>query len=182
MYTPTNMNLETGIRYGMLSFNSLNPDMEDEFYNLPNPSIDASFKDYLEDLAIEYFRSGKLTAADFDLEPDVDLDTFKETVYLSDLDTLQGILESIDPWVSESFYDGLESSLVGCEGIIDGVTVRITELGGALMLWIFDSPHTTKARLCSPCVPNAGDLDSLDPENGYETYTVPSDWLAKEES
>lgn len=31
------------------------------------------------------------------------------------------------------------------------------------------------ADLCSPCVPNAGSLDSVNP-NGYECYDVPADW------
>ena len=38
------------------------------------------------------------------------------------------------------------------------------------------SKHTTLARPCSPCYPNAGDLDNLDPENGMLTYCLPKEW------
>ena len=36
--------------------------------------------------------------------------------------------------------------------------------------------YTTQARLCSPCYPNAGDLDNLDPEHGETTYCLPKEW------
>lgn len=56
--------------------------------------------------------------------------------------------------------------------VIDGVSVQTSSLG----LWVFHSPHVVKCRLCSPCVPNCGNLDSP-AENGYECYGVPADWL-----
>jgi len=37
------------------------------------------------------------------------------------------------------------------------------------------SKHTTQARLCSPCYPDAGDLDSL-AEYGEKTYCLPKEW------
>ncbi len=58
---------------------------------------------------------------------------------------------------------------------IDGVKGHTTYLGGALMIWVFESPHTTTAKLCSPCVPNCGDLDNLD-SNGEVCYDVPPEW------
>ena len=46
-----------------------------------------------------------------------------------------------------------------------------------IVLW---SKTTKKANLCSPCFPNAGDLD--DCENGtHETYCLPS-WATREDS
>lgn len=38
------------------------------------------------------------------------------------------------------------------------------------VIMIVFSKKTVHCRYCSPCYPNAGDLDSLD-ENGIETYT-----------
>jgi hypothetical protein len=58
----------------------------------------------------------------------------------------------------------------------DGLKLGLSYLGGAPLVWVFESPHTTRARLCSPCVPNAGDLDNRDP-NGEECYTLPDDWF-----
>jgi len=39
-------------------------------------------------------------------------------------------------------------------------------------LMVFESPYIVKCRLCSPCYPNAGDLDNRDEEYGYETYDL----------
>jgi len=59
---------------------------------------------------------------------------------------------------------------------IDGVSGRTTWLGGALLIWVFKSPVIRKHALCSPCVPNCGDLDS---DGDYECYDVPDDWRTK---
>ncbi len=60
---------------------------------------------------------------------------------------------------------------------MDGVVGQIGWLGGAPLVWIFESPYTGTFQLCSPCVPNACNLDQ--PENGgYAGYTVPTHWLA----
>lgn len=59
-------------------------------------------------------------------------------------------------------------------------------LGGAAILHITYSPYTCFAPLCSPCCPNAGDLDyvikteeweGLSELNKVETYTIPMDWV-----
>jgi hypothetical protein len=60
----------------------------------------------------------------------------------------------------------------------EGVTVSVTTLGGAPLVFIMESPVIVKARPCSPCVPNAGDLDNLDPDYGIECYGLPEDWLS----
>lgn len=55
----------------------------------------------------------------------------------------------------------------------------ISYLGGAPLLWIIKSTKIVHCRsLCSPCVPNGGDLDSglTTPEDGYECYGVPDDY------
>lgn len=62
---------------------------------------------------------------------------------------------------------------------IDGLRLQLTYLGGAAMVWVFESPHKTHARLCSPCVPNCGDLDSQD-AGGFECYTLPVEWFAED--
>ena len=59
----------------------------------------------------------------------------------------------------------------------EGVKGQTTWLGGALLLWIFDSPYTGTFQLCSPCVPNACSLDQPE-DGGYAGYTVPTHWLA----
>jgi len=49
-------------------------------------------------------------------------------------------------------------------------------LGGAPLIWVIQSPVTTTCRRCSPCVPNAGNLDSPDPDGGITCYDIPPDW------
>lgn len=71
----------------------------------------------------------------------------------------------------------------------DGVSVTIEAscLGGAYLLFIQDSPFLTSCSVCSPCVPNAGDLDS--PCSGQESkwdhwtsrwaYCLPLSWFTE---
>lgn len=40
---------------------------------------------------------------------------------------------------------------------------RLSHLGGAPLIWVVSSPYVTYCRTCSPCVPNAGDLDNCCP-------------------
>jgi hypothetical protein len=66
------------------------------------------------------------------------------------------------------------------EGWYVNVTYRTSWLGGALHIWILESPVRAWVRECSPCCPNAGDLDSLgelDEGQGVLTYSVPVGWL-----
>jgi hypothetical protein len=85
------------------------------------------------------------------------------------------LLERIDARALEAFWGGCDMELSGAEGTIDGVTVRVTELGGAYHMFILNSPHAGHYAECSPCVPGAGDLDNPDPD-GPLTYDVPADW------
>jgi hypothetical protein len=39
-------------------------------------------------------------------------------------------------------------------------TYELSYLGGAPLIWVTKSPFVTYCRTCSPCVPNAGDLDN----------------------
>lgn len=57
----------------------------------------------------------------------------------------------------------------------NGVEYITTTLGGAILFIIVDSPHTGRYSKCSPCVPNAGDLEEPD-SNGILTYDVPPEW------
>ena len=61
------------------------------------------------------------------------------------------------------------------EGIYEGIKYGLSTLGGAYLLWVYESPLTSKFNLCSPCVPNACDSASPNPD-GYEGYDIPADW------
>jgi len=75
----------------------------------------------------------------------------------------------------QRFWDSYEDYEPEISGELDGVSYRTSWLGGALNFFILKSPHVTdKARLASPCVPNAAILDSLD--GSVTGYNVPDDW------
>jgi len=58
----------------------------------------------------------------------------------------------------------------------DGMTLGLSYLGGAPLVWVLDSPYTAIARPCSPCCPGAGDLDSRD-ESGIRCLSLPPEWF-----
>lgn len=59
----------------------------------------------------------------------------------------------------------------------EGVDTLYSTEGNTVMVTY--SPHVNKVQQCSPCFPNAGDLDNPD-ENGIMAYMVPLTWLYNE--
>lgn len=159
----TNVNPDTGVRYGTIYLNSLDGDTaqwlwgqvtnisEEEAYKELRAEIEAAIKNEILD-AVE---AG--VESPYDDEDDIGYEV--ERRFERAVDSIQ---------IEEPYLEG------ECEGVRYG----ISHLGGAALLWVFESPIISTARLCSPCVPNAGDLDSLDP-SGYECYGIPDDWRAE---
>lgn len=61
----------------------------------------------------------------------------------------------------------------------DGAVYFLGYLGGAPLIWVNQSDRIVHVQLlCSPCVPNAGDLDSglTAEDEGYECYGIPKEW------
>jgi len=48
----------------------------------------------------------------------------------------------------------------------EGIKYHLGYLGGAILIWVEESPYFTHAPPCSPCVRNAGDLDSAHNDYG----------------
>lgn len=144
-----NVHPETGVRYGTVYLNSLADWVFDEFLH---NGEDLSYKSAKEDFE-QSFR------AYFEGDPD-DLD-----------DALD---EALDRFNDEYMSEESNYRLVQ-----DGLELELTYLGGAPLVWVLKSPHTTRVRLCSPCAPNAGDLDAPD-ENGVEAYTLPTEWFRQD--
>lgn len=64
---------------------------------------------------------------------------------------------------------------------IDGMHLTLTSLGGAALVIVERSPKIVRAKFCSPCVPNAIDLEALcNPPEGYEGYGIIDDWMDSE--
>ena len=152
----TNTNPETGIRYGTIYLNSLDGDTAQWLWD---NGENVSEREAYEDLK---------SSIELDLRWEVDNGRLNEVEFADELDyRLEHACENLQ----------IEEPVI--EGTCDGVSYAISWLGGAPLLWVFDSPVISKVRLCSPCVPNAGDLDSLD-DDGYECYGIPADWYAKD--
>jgi hypothetical protein len=134
----SNINPDTGIRYGVISLNSLNDYVFDEFfYNGRNLTFERALQD---------FKDENSDATDDDID------------------------DAMQYWECDECEYYLE---------IEGMKLGITYLGGAAMVWIYESPHTANVKLCSPCVPNAGDLDNKIAD-GFICYDLPADWYNKE--
>lgn len=149
----SNTDPETGIRYGIIAANGLDPEIIER---IQSTGRDVHWEQRLEELRLE-------------TNADVEDGLISEDEFDASLD--RRIEEC-----SDRFYDDEPVH----EFEIDGVKGQTTWLGGALMVWVFDSPHTGVFRLCSPCVPNCCDLNSpvdvLRDKVGEIGYDVPPDW------
>lgn len=76
--------------------------------------------------------------------------------------------------IKQDFNDSYEPNEPVYEGEHEGVKYRTSWLGGAQHLYVFESPVLTECGRCSPCVPNAGNLDD---SGDYLAYGVPASWL-----
>lgn len=178
-----NYNKTTGIAFGTVYVNNLDQDfIWDAIQDLPSPELDEAYAECMRDRATEMIDTGVLTYQDLE-----DCTEGEESQALADMsdEEVQSLVESVDPWAAQSFWDGIDESEFRKEGEIDGVRVSVSSLGGAALLWVTESPHTGYYRRTSPCAPGAGDLDSTkldeftDYENEYQyvlCYDVPPSW------
>lgn len=185
---PPNMDLETGIHYGVISYNSIMPEALDGVYQRgENLTYHAAVEEARENL-----RAALLSLRDGDERPINDL--------LSDIvvtrkvnDYRRAIIAEVDFDVNGS-GEIVESDLNAAWDVIEQEwndryeenedTYRLEEDGyiletSSLGLYVIKSPYWTKARLCSPCAPNAGDLDIPD-EDGVKTYCLGAGWFEGE--
>ena len=181
----TNINPETGIRYGYISGNSIHSYI-----------LDTIMYSVGTDLTYEAAKAEALAVAERQAE---DIEEVRIAIAEAGGFTDRGYEDGIDYWTSRAYErlgfdcreDYVENS-VECamryvyieEPIIEfeyeGVKGRTSWLGGECNLWIFESPHTNTFALCSPCVPNACNLDQPD-HDGYVGYDVPLNWRIKED-
>ena len=138
----SNVNPQTGIRYGVASMNSLADWVWDEFfYNGTNDTAEAALEDW---------KTENPTLVDDD--------------------------EAI-----QNFWDREYMAEEECYSLTtDGMRLELSYLGGAALVFVLESPVISVARLCSPCIPNAGDLDARE-ENGAECYGLPPEWYATDD-
>ena len=177
-----NYNPETGIRYGTIYLNHLDDDVANDLWmngkNVSEENAYAELKSEIERDANAIEEEVHIAIAESDhalLSSERFVDNEIEAAYLRlGYDDRDDYIDTRLERESENIQ--IDEPII--EGTCEGVTYMISHLGGAPLLWAFESPIISKARLCSPCVPNAGDLDSLD-DDGYECYGIPDDWRYK---
>lgn len=148
-----NVNPETGVRYGIIRSHAIHPEIIDEIETRGTDlTYVVALEGFLKDLVdtLEMYGIRKEAAAELADE------------------------------AAELFCEAYEHDEPVHSFEIDGVKGQTTWLGGAMLIYVFESPHKTRAQLCSPCVPNCGDLDAVD-DDGAECYDVPPEWRFVEE-
>ena len=145
-----NMNPSTGYRYGIISADSLDPEIINE---IQMHGIDLIYEENKKDLKAAVLSACEDYMSKSDAEDLAD-EACERMEYLND--------------------EPIHSFNIECPGY-GRVIGQTTWLGGALLVWIFDSPFVLPYAVCSPCVPNAGNLDCPD-KDGVLTHDVPNDW------
>lgn len=160
----TNIDLETGIRYGAISWASISPDMLGAFepdYGDPTcPNCTGPVVDYDEEAHGEY--KDVSTAYHYMLSCNSCPD------YACELCELYMDAEAVYPEEPSVWYYEDEEYRV------------ISMLDGSSYL-VLKSPYYTWAEFCSPCIPGAGDLNSpAEIGQGAKTYCLGDDWFDSE--
>ena len=145
-----NFNEVTGIRFGIISANSLHPEVIDQMQQ----GKDLHYEEVRADLwaRVEGVCQGYMSDEDASDVADLAVENLAQN------------------WQDEEPIHAFD---------IDGVKGQTTWLGGALLVWVFESPVIDKFNLGSPCVPNAVIISSPNPD-GFEGYGVPADWVKGE--
>jgi len=192
--TMYNVNPETGIRYGVIAANSLDPDLVEELFHgseADNLSYDEAYDEAKAEAEFEYdnhVEEAKIAAAEVgaDRELGFDIEVFTESYFEQ-----RGLDSDREQFVDDKLEQFSDTCLIDepvIEGMCEGVQYRISWLGGAPLVWALSGLEGGANKLCSPCVPNAADLDSgfyVDGEEfkthgGWFTcYVIPRDWLYK---
>ena len=180
----SNIHPVTGIRYGVINANSVNPyalddilsQGVDETYESLCTEIKEVVEDELANLS-SYGPSYNLVDAVFYRLKDVLPYSAEFESDLIELVNENGTEHSHDmmiDWIENKLSESYEAQDTTYIYKKDGYIILF--FTGTNELMVLESPYTAKVRLCSPCAPNAGDLDSPDP-HGYETYALGPDWF-----
>ena len=164
-FMPTaNIHPLTGIRYGAINGNSLDPDVLCVLYDRASEVVFNAYRlDEMKKFANEQ---------DYDYITDIQADD----LFNSLTDAFGYQFESFIYSIDENF----EHDEPQAEFEYEGIKVVFSYLGGAPLVMVTESPYIAIANLCSPCLPNAGDLDSKNPD-GEECYDVPVEWYRSKE-
>jgi hypothetical protein len=158
-----NINAETGIPFGVVNGNTV-PYLLDDVTTSGEDLTYAAFKAELEaevKAALVGVVANRASAGDAEkIMERVDCAEIVESI----LDS--GLNDHTDFEECEYSYES------------DGTKYLMGWLGGAPLIWVIESEYVTYAPVCSPCVPNAGDLDNMSEDGetgGILCYCCPPD-------
>jgi len=137
-HSKTNIDLKTGIRYGIISQHSVNPDAMEDVYQGDNLTYNDAVADLLEQVEAALFEILRATAMSREQAKDV----------------ARQAAENLLDDVGGDAVGETDNAIYGYSQ--DGYELRTTSDNE---LFVFKSPYYTYARYCSPCVPGAGNLD-----------------------
>lgn len=145
----TNIDKETGIRYGVINSNDLASHAWD---TITSDGTDLDYLDAIDNLTSELSRAIKSVLEDY-------ATNFDET------ELAESIVEGLD-FNLESTGDCTRYSYES-----DGLAFNVCSDGD---VFVTKSPYFTLAAFCSPCAPGAGYLGS---DGDVKTYCLSPDWF-----
>lgn len=154
----SNLDNETGIRYGVISRNSVSGDALDDIHTQGD---NLTYRACVEESKKIIDTGIRGTLAD--------LGFGGRTIDHIDVD---GLVDKVWSEVEQEFNDGYEEQDDTFRYEREGYIIETSSLG----LFVIKSPFYTFASFCSPCCPGAGDLDSPS-EDGVKTYCLGPDWF-----
>lgn len=178
-----NMNTSTGYPFGVIALRSLDDDIVNDLTLGPdvvNLTYMAAYNEAkrkaVQDWSAE-LEEAEIAASEVDYHmPTCDRDDFVAD-HMHNALGYYAEEEYVDAEL-DAFSDMYQEDCDTLEGVYDGVSYRISYLGGAGILWSLDGPLTCVRAFCSPCVPGAADLDSGFDPDGVLCHGVPASWLA----
>ena len=186
MQKQPNYDEAAGIHYGVIAANALRPEalerMLDKGNDLVYVEAKANFLANLNKWAVKVNHNFEAATREQDslvaiLTQEHVLRHLDDVIYLlcAGADDKNQRVEMVwdligDDWNEEYQGDGREQRIV-----YEGEGYEL-DLRGQY-LFVIKSPYSTFCRLCSPCMPNAGDLGSPDAKDGIKTYCLGHDWF-----
>lgn len=150
----TNIDKETGIRYGVISPNSVMPEALDDIYSNGEDMIYTEWKQE---------RFDEIESAIQSAIGDYVSDRILKQI-------VEGATDAAEDCIGEDYES--DSDGAGYDYTGDGYHIQTSSLG----LYVLKSPYVTRTWYCSPCCPGAGNLDSPDVD-GVLTYALGPEWF-----
>jgi hypothetical protein len=167
-----NVNAETGIRFGWISQRSLNPDAVSDIID---NGADLAYAAAVDDAKSRIAAALRPVFDDLGVLP-YGLRADRQRLsreYLADA------ADSVWDGIEQDFNDQYESDSSSYRYERDGYTLLLASDGD---ICVISSPFYTYAAFGSPCIPNAGHLDTprgLE-DGGVKTYCLAGDWFEDE--